>query len=156
MDVADRGYQTIPTAAGFQALYELLAYRRIQTGVIPGEPRAFIPSQGRHSSLFTSIITEDRDPDKSEEEREDMRAKLLSLPPGWSRKAALDAYLGDHIRVVLRLGGKAIDPQKPLKVLGFHSCCRWNCAAVSSPDSESGSPATSCGSIRLWPRWPWV
>ena len=120
-DFAGRGYQTIPTAGGFRALHELLAYRRVQTGVIPGEPRTFVPRLEQGSSLFSLLSMEGKGSDTSGEEREDIHSRLLSLPPGLSRKAALEAYIADHIRAVLRLHGKTIDPQTPLKLLGFDS-----------------------------------
>nr|WP_311137665.1 acyl carrier protein [Streptomyces sp. I6] len=43
-------------------------------------------------------------------------------PPGLARRAELEEYLTGHIRAVLRLGdGTVLDPQTPLKSLGFDS-----------------------------------
>ncbi len=122
---ADRGYETIPTNRGLRALHDLLAYRRVQTGVIPGEPETFIPPSGRHSSLFGLLLTDERSGGAGDAaapgESADIRSRLVSLPPGLARRSALEAYIADHIRAVLRLGGNSLDPQTPLKSLGFDS-----------------------------------
>jgi polyketide synthase 2/polyketide synthase 5 len=118
---ADRGYQTIPSGAGLRALRELLAYRRVQTGVIPGEPRTFIPAAGRHSLFFSRLITQDRDADGSGVSGDDIRERLRSLPSEIARRAALESFLAEHVRAVLRLGSRTLDPQTPLSALGFDS-----------------------------------
>ncbi|WP_055555626.1 acyl carrier protein [Streptomyces sp. NBRC 110028] len=46
---------------------------------------------------------------------------LPRTPPGLARRAALEAYLTGHIRVVLRLSSTTLDPQTPLRSLGFDS-----------------------------------
>ncbi|MEU5028071.1 type I polyketide synthase [Streptomyces milbemycinicus] len=130
---ADRGYETIPTDRGLRALGALLAHGRVQTGVIPGEPGTWIPAAGRQSALFGPLLpdgTGDADGTEGTEgaqsvnnvsDGDDIRARLATLPAGLARRAALEAYLGDHIRTVLRLSGSTLDPQTSLKALGFDS-----------------------------------
>ncbi|TMU97132.1 type I polyketide synthase [Streptomyces sp. DASNCL29] len=118
---ADRGYQTIPTDEGLRALGALLAHRRVQTGVIPGEPATWIPATGRRSSLFAPLLPGDDTPAATREGTDDIRAGLAALPAGPARRTALESYLTDHIRAVLRLSSATLDPQTPLKSLGFDS-----------------------------------
>ncbi|MET8178654.1 beta-ketoacyl synthase N-terminal-like domain-containing protein [Streptomyces sp. NPDC005336] len=119
---ADRGYRTIPTDQGLRALNTLLAHRRVHTGVIPGEPDTWIPATGRHSSLFDQLTPGDEDTTAATREgTDDIRAQLSALPTGLARRAALETYLSDHIRAVLRLSSTTLDPQTPLKSLGFDS-----------------------------------
>ncbi|MGW5696933.1 SDR family NAD(P)-dependent oxidoreductase, partial [Streptomyces asiaticus] len=118
---AERGYQTIPTDEGLRALGALLAHRRVQTGVIPGEPATWIPATGRRSSLFAPLLPGDDTPAATREGTDDIRARLAALPTGPARRTALESYLTDHIRAVLRLSSATLDPQTPLKSLGFDS-----------------------------------
>ncbi|WP_143675791.1 type I polyketide synthase, partial [Streptomyces milbemycinicus] len=124
---ADRGYETIPTDRGLRALGALLAHGRVQTGVIPGEPGTWIPAAGRQSALFGPLLPDDADGTGGAQSvnnasgGDDIRARLATLPAGLARRAALEAYLGDHIRTVLRLSGSTLDPQTSLKALGFDS-----------------------------------
>ncbi|MEE4590519.1 type I polyketide synthase [Streptomyces sp. DSM 41524] len=118
---ADRGYQTIPTDEGLRALGALLAHRRVQTGVIPGEPATWIPATGRRSSLFAPLLPGDDTPAAAREGTDDIRARLAALPAGPARRTALESYLTDHIRAVLRLSSATLDPRTPLKSLGFDS-----------------------------------
>ncbi|AEM83582.1 type I polyketide synthase [Streptomyces violaceusniger] len=120
-DFADRGYQTIPTEQGLGALGALLAHRRVQTGVIPGEPATWIPAAGRRSALFAPLIPGDDTPVAARESTDDIRARLAALPAGPARRTALEAYLTDHIRAVLRLSSATLDPRTPLRSLGFDS-----------------------------------
>ncbi|WP_413104685.1 SDR family NAD(P)-dependent oxidoreductase [Streptomyces sp. Inha503] len=118
---ADRGYQTIPTDEGLRALGALLAHRRVQTGVIPGEPATWIPATGRRSPLFAALLPGDDAPAATREGTGDIRARLAALPAGPARRTALESYLTEHIRAVLRLSGTTLDPRTPLKSLGFDS-----------------------------------
>ncbi|MGA6159143.1 SDR family NAD(P)-dependent oxidoreductase [Stenotrophomonas sp. NPDC087984] len=118
---ADRGYQTIPTEQGLGALGALLAHRRVQTGVIPGEPATWIPAAGRRSALFAPLLPGDDTPVAARESTDDIRARLAALPAGPARRTALESYLTDHIRAVLRLSSATLDPQTPLRSLGFDS-----------------------------------
>ncbi|WP_037785354.1 type I polyketide synthase [Streptomyces niveus] len=116
-----RGYDTIPTDKGLGALHSLLAHGRVQTGVIPGEPSTWIPPAGQQSSFFSLLTPGDEHAADSPEESPDIHARLMSLAPGIGRRTALETYLADHIRGVLRLGSTTLDPQTPLKALGFDS-----------------------------------
>ncbi|MFI5977766.1 SDR family NAD(P)-dependent oxidoreductase [Streptomyces sp. NPDC051452] len=122
-DFAERGYETIPTGRGLEALHRLLTHRRVQTAVIPGPPATWIPRAAADSSLF-ALLTREGVP----EERHgpiggnaDIRARIEALPPGIARQTALESYLTDHIRAILRTGSTTLDPQTPLKSLGFDS-----------------------------------
>ncbi|GAA1240012.1 type I polyketide synthase [Kitasatospora nipponensis] len=123
-DFAARGYQTIPTAQGLQALATLLTHQRVRTGVIPGEPDTWIPAAGRHSSLFANLTHGRRAPGGQQADARDIQAELRSVEPGLARRTALEDYLAEHIRTVLRLGSAMLDPQTPLKALGFDSLLR--------------------------------
>ncbi|WP_432014360.1 SDR family NAD(P)-dependent oxidoreductase [Streptomyces cucumeris] len=118
---ADRGYETIPTEDGLRALSTLLAHRRVQTGVIPGEPDSWILPAGRHSSLFARLAPDDEQTPATPGATDDVRARITALPAGIARRTALEAYLGEHIRAVLRLSSTTLDPETPLKSLGFDS-----------------------------------
>ncbi|WP_331745984.1 type I polyketide synthase [Streptomyces sp. NBC_00872] len=117
-DFSSRGYQTIPTGKGLLALHALLAHGRVRTGVIPGAPDTWIPATGRHSSLF-GLLAPVKEP--TADTSRDIQATLRDLAPGIARRTALETYLADHIRAILRLGSTTLDPQTPLKALGFDS-----------------------------------
>ncbi|MHC5701545.1 type I polyketide synthase [Streptomyces tirandamycinicus] len=122
VDFAERGYRTIPTQHGLQALGSLLVHRRTRTGVIPGEPETWILPAVRQSSLFGLLTDDGAAPAEPDTAAPDIRGRLASLPPGLARRAELEEYLTGHIRAVLRLGdGTVLDPQTPLKSLGFDS-----------------------------------
>ncbi|WP_063770186.1 type I polyketide synthase [Streptacidiphilus melanogenes] len=121
---AERGYQTIATSDGMQALATLLTHGRIRTGVIPGDPRSWIHSTGRSSSLFARLTQSTAAPGGDGAARDDVVAGLRSAASGMARRIALEQYLTSHIRGVLRLQGTDIDPQTPLRALGFDSLLR--------------------------------
>lgn len=141
---ADRGYETIPTGGGLLALQRLLAHGRVRTGVLPGDPGTWIPAGSLRSPFFSAVApapapgTEPRqdpaaepvaaaavvgvvEPEAAAGEDRGIRGVLTALGPGFARRTALETYLADHIRAVLRLGGTVLDPQTPLKALGFDS-----------------------------------
>ncbi|MEU8938691.1 type I polyketide synthase [Streptomyces goshikiensis] len=121
-DFADRGYETIPTREGIEALHTLLAHQRVQTAVIPGPPQTWIPRAGSASSLFALLAPDDLPAaDEPESGGSGIHARLQGLPAGIARQSALETYLGDHIRAILRTGSATLDPQTPLKALGFDS-----------------------------------
>ncbi|GAA2270943.1 mycocerosate synthase [Kitasatospora cystarginea] len=121
---AARGYQTIPTAEGLQALATLLTHDRVHTGVIPGPPATWIPPAGRHSSLFGLLSPDGQNREDQSAVGRDVLTELRSAEPGLARRTALEDYLAEHIRTVLRLGSTTLDPQTPLKALGFDSLLR--------------------------------
>ncbi|MFJ2868208.1 SDR family NAD(P)-dependent oxidoreductase [Kitasatospora sp. NPDC087314] len=124
---ATRGYQTIPTAEGLEALAALLIHSRVRTGVIPGPPDTWIPSAGRASSLFALLTSETPDTPVEAVGRDaarDIRRELRAAAPGLARRTVLEDYLAEHIRTVLRLGASTLDPQTPLNALGFDSLLR--------------------------------
>ncbi|MGC0318453.1 SDR family NAD(P)-dependent oxidoreductase [Kitasatospora acidiphila] len=123
-DFAARGYQTIPTAEGLEALAALLTHHRVRTGVIPGPPDTWIPPAGRASSLFALLTPDAPAPTAGRDTGHDIRRELQAAEPGLARRTILEDYLADHIRTVLRLGTSTLDPQTPLSALGFDSLLR--------------------------------
>jgi polyketide synthase 2/polyketide synthase 5 len=117
---ARRGYRTIPTDAGLQALDTLLACRRIRTGVIPGTPATWIGPAARTSSLFRRLLEPEPRPEPPAEEH-GVLADLAAAPTGLARRIAIEAHLAEHILAVLHLDRTALDPQTPLRALGFDS-----------------------------------
>ncbi|MGW0768944.1 SDR family NAD(P)-dependent oxidoreductase [Streptomyces sp. NPDC002676] len=123
VDFAERGYETIPTRKGLEALHCLLAHQRVRTAVIPGPPQTWIPRAAADSSLFTllapdSVHTEQKQTGTGSS---DIRARIEALPAGIARQTALESYLADHIRAILRTSSATLDPNTPLKSLGFDS-----------------------------------
>ena len=120
-DFAARGYTTIPTDEGFRALSTLLAHGRVRTGVIPGPPGSWVPAPS--APFFAEVLAGDAaaEPAGGAAARTDVRAALAATPPGLARRAALESYVGDHVRAVMRLGDRSLDPQTPLRALGFDS-----------------------------------
>ncbi|MFJ9713476.1 SDR family NAD(P)-dependent oxidoreductase [Streptomyces sp. NPDC101234] len=123
VDFAERGYETIPTRKGLEALHCLLTHHRVQTAVIPGRPQTWIPRAASDSSLFAllapdGVHAEQKDTGTG---RADIRARVEALPPGIARQTALESYLAEHIRAILRTGSTTLDPHTPLKSLGFDS-----------------------------------
>jgi polyketide synthase 2/polyketide synthase 5 len=123
-DFAARGYQTIPTDDGLLALGTLLAHGRVRVGCIPGDPQTWVPPAVRDSALLGSLLDGQQTAgllaapaavDTS------IRAALDSAEPGLARRLALEAYLAEHIRNVLRLENATLDPDTPLRSLGFDS-----------------------------------
>jgi acyl carrier protein len=115
-DFAERGYRTISTDSGLRALSDLLLHRRTRTGVIPGEPESWIPVSGRHAPFFADLLSSPQEPAGT-----DIRSELQASEAGLPRRLVLERHIGEHIRTVLRLGSSNIDPQTPLRSLGFDS-----------------------------------
>ncbi|WP_235488931.1 beta-ketoacyl reductase, partial [Frankia sp. AvcI1] len=51
----------------------------------------------------------------------DVIAAIREAAPGLARRETFESYLADHLRAVLRLGSSSIDPDTPLRSLGFDS-----------------------------------
>ncbi|WBB61969.1 type I polyketide synthase [Streptomyces sp. WMMC500] len=121
-DFARRGYQTIPTEKGFRALQELLEHGSAQAGVIPGDPGTWIPRAAWNRDFF-SLVRPGDDAGSSENAGSpgELVERLRSMPAGPAQLQALEAFLAEHIHAVLRLGTTRIDPQTPLRSLGFDS-----------------------------------
>lgn len=75
--------------------------------------------------------------------QEDARAGLVAAAPGLARCNALEAYLAGHIRTVLGLGSRTLDPDTPLRSLGLDSL----------PSIELGSRLESGLGIKLGPKF---
>ena len=114
-DFAERGYETIPTAAGFAALRELLVHGRVRTGVVPGAPDSWIPASGRGSAFFAGLVAGTGTAGSG------VLGDVAAAGSERERRAVLEEYAAGHIRAVLRLGDGTLDPQTPLRALGFDS-----------------------------------
>jgi acyl carrier protein len=148
-DFAARGYQTISTDDGLLALGTLLTHGRVRVGCIPGDPQTWVPPAVRESSLLGPLL--DGQPtvgllaapaagDTS------IRVALDSAEPGLARRLALEAYLAEHIRNVLRLENATLDPDTPLRSLGFDSLLSM----------ELGARLESGLAIKLPPKFVWT
>ncbi|MFI7246473.1 SDR family NAD(P)-dependent oxidoreductase [Streptomyces qinglanensis] len=121
-DFANRGYQTIPTEHGMEALGTLLSRGRVHTGVIPGDPDSWVLPAVRRSSFFSRVTPQEvAEQEPLPPRTDDIITRLRNAEPGLPRRTTLEKYLADHVRAVLRLGNSALDPQTPLKALGFDS-----------------------------------
>ncbi|MFI9246565.1 SDR family NAD(P)-dependent oxidoreductase [Streptomyces sp. NPDC053086] len=121
-DFTERGYETIPTRKGLEALHCLLTHHRVQTAVIPGPPQTWVPRAASDSSLFALLAPAGVPAQQRHSATgSDIRARIEALAPGIARQTALESYLTDHIRAILRTGSTTLDPQTPLKSLGFDS-----------------------------------
>ncbi|GIF47060.1 polyketide synthase 2/polyketide synthase 5 [Asanoa ferruginea] len=121
-DFAARGYTTIGTSEGFSALSILLAHDRVRTGVIPGAPATWVPAPA--SPFFADVLATVAAPEPvtpTGPTVADVRAELAAAPAGLARRTALESYVGGHVQAVMRLGDSALDPQTPLRALGFDS-----------------------------------
>ncbi|TDC24916.1 SDR family NAD(P)-dependent oxidoreductase [Streptomyces sp. 8K308] len=119
---AGRGYETISTEVGLRSLAALLSHGRVRTGVIPGAPLSWIPTAGRRAPFFSRLLpTADGEAPGERWEGGDVRSRLESASPGLERRTVLVDCLAGHIRSVLRLGSASIDPETPLRSLGFDS-----------------------------------
>ncbi|SNS58920.1 polyketide synthase 2/polyketide synthase 5 [Asanoa hainanensis] len=120
-DFAARGWTTIGTADGFAALSTLLIHDRVRTGVLPGPPSTWVPAPD--APFFAELLS----PSAEEPAPEpgppavDVRADLAATPAGLARRTALESYVGGHVQAVMRLGDSVLDPQVPLRALGFDS-----------------------------------
>ena len=124
-DLAARGNTTIGTSEGFSALSTLLAHDRVRTGVIPGAPASWVPAPA--SPFFAevlataAVVPAPAATPASGPSAADVRAELAAAPAGLARRTALESYVGGHVQAVMRLGDSALDPQTPLRALGFDS-----------------------------------
>ncbi|MER6129784.1 type I polyketide synthase [Streptomyces sp. NPDC001795] len=123
---ADRGYETIGTKAGLRALEALLAHRRVTAGVLPGPPESWILPKVRSSPFFADLVDGQGAHDTAPATGKpvtgtDIRAHLTGLDSALARRTALEAYLADEMGIVLQSGSARLDPQTPLRSLGFDS-----------------------------------
>jgi phthioceranic/hydroxyphthioceranic acid synthase len=122
-DFAARGYETVPTDDGLRALGTLLAHRRVRVGVIPGDPETWVPHSVRDSSLLCSLFDgrPASGPLQPQAGDTSILTTLDAAEPGLARRLALEAYVAEQIRGVLRLDNATLDPETPLRSLGFDS-----------------------------------
>ncbi len=116
-----RGYETIPTRDGLYALETVLALGRRHAGLLPGDPAAWIPPAGRPLSVFRAILRADGAQEAEHDGPTDIRARLRAVAAGVPRRTLFEEYLGEHLRVVLRLSQSTLDPDTPLRSFGFDS-----------------------------------
>ncbi|MCW7941441.1 polyketide synthase [Streptomyces hygroscopicus] len=125
-DFAGRGYETISTKDGLRALEVLLTHRRVVTGVLPGRPETWILPKVRSAPFFASLVAGQEGPGAASPKGEhatgsDIRARLAGLDSPLARRTALEAYLAEQMGAVLQFGSARLDPQTPLRSLGFDS-----------------------------------
>ncbi|WP_308205975.1 type I polyketide synthase [Frankia alni] len=117
----ERGYETIPTRDGLYALETVLAHGRRHAGLLPGDPIAWIPPAGRPLPVFSAVIRAGGVQAAEQDGPTDIRARLRAAAAGEPRRALFEEYLGEHLRVVLRLSQSTLDPDTLLRSFGFDS-----------------------------------
>ncbi len=125
-DFADRGYETLSTKDGLRALEVLLTHRRVATGVLPGRPETWILPTVRSAPFFAGLVDvhapEGAAPSSGERASASaVRARLAGLDSPLARRTALEAYPAEQMGTVLQFGSARLDPQTPLRSLGFDS-----------------------------------
>ncbi|MET8027611.1 type I polyketide synthase [Streptomyces avermitilis] len=125
-DFADRGYHTMCTKDGLRALDALLAHRRVTTGVLPGHPETWILPKVRRAPFFASLMdgheTQGAAPPSGERATSvEIRARLTQLDSPLAQRTALETYLAEQMGIVLQFSSARLDPQTPLRSLGFDS-----------------------------------
>jgi polyketide synthase 2/polyketide synthase 5 len=148
-DFAARGYQTIPTADGLHALGTLLAHGRTRTGVLPGHPDTWVPPMARSNALFRSLTGADAEAGTGQGGTDGgagLRAELAAAAPGLARRQVLETFVSGEIQSVLGLGARTLDPDTPLRSLGFDSLL----------SIELGSRLESALGIKLGQKFVWT
>ncbi|MER6615751.1 type I polyketide synthase [Streptomyces xantholiticus] len=125
-DFADRGYETMATQDGLRALEALLTHRRVVTGVLPGTPETWIPPKVRSAPFFEGLVGRHEaqgaaPPGGETVTAADVRARLAGLDSPLARRTALEDHLATEMSIVLQSGSARLDPQTPLRSLGFDS-----------------------------------
>ena len=114
------------TKDGLRALEALLTHRRVVTGVLPGTPETWILPKVRSAPFFEGLVDGHEAQSTTPPHGEiatgaDVRARLAALDTSLARRTALEAHLAAEMSIVLQSGRARLDPQTPLRSLGFDS-----------------------------------
>ena len=116
---AEQGIGTLPTATALSAL-ECLIGQDDDALVLPVDWDAFAHSAGNSAPrTFLQLIPTNRAGASSPVES--VREKLLAIPAGARRRAALEAHLQEKLAAVLKTPVARVDPVKPFGSMGMDS-----------------------------------
>ncbi|AHH94691.1 Phthioceranic/hydroxyphthioceranic acid synthase [Kutzneria albida DSM 43870] len=141
-DFAERGFTTLDTQDGIDALHTLLDHERVRTGVFAFEGDTWfsaLPSV-MESSFFAAMPRTGGGETATASGK--VRAELSALEPD-KRPRAMVAYLGEQIRIILGLGSAAVEPDVPLTNLGFDSLTALQLRNQLEADLAIKIPATA-------------
>ncbi|GAA3433193.1 hypothetical protein GCM10018954_027960 [Kutzneria kofuensis] len=138
----DRGFSTLSTKDGIDALTTLLDHERVRTGVFAFEADswfALLPSV-LDSSFFAAMPRSAQGDAPASGGK--VRAELAELPAE-DRRKAMTVYLAEQIRVILGLSSASVDADVPLTNLGFDSLTALQLRNQLEADLALKIPATA-------------
>jgi acyl transferase domain-containing protein/NADPH:quinone reductase-like Zn-dependent oxidoreductase/acyl carrier protein len=141
-DLKERGFATLSTKDGIDALATLLDHERVRTGVFAFEADswfAMLPSV-LESSFFAAMPRASRGEGPAAGGK--VRAELAELAPAERPKAMVD-YLAVQIRVILGLSSASVEADVPLTNLGFDSLTALQLRNQLEADLALKIPATA-------------
>ena len=117
------GMKSLRPEQGIRVLFELLAIRAGQVGVMELDASRWLAAQGSATrALLSELVAHTQDSrEGSPREAGSWRASLLALPAGPTRLEALESGLRELVARVLRLSSARLDVRKPLGSLGLDS-----------------------------------
>ncbi|MEV6609151.1 type I polyketide synthase [Kutzneria sp. NPDC051319] len=138
----DRGFSTLSTKDGIDALATLLDHDRVRTGVFAFEADQWfgmLPSV-MESSFFAAMPRSAQGDVPASGGK--VRAELVELPAEERRRFMID-YLAVQIRVILGLSSAGVDSDVPLTNLGFDSLTALQLRNQLEADLALKIPATA-------------
>jgi NADPH:quinone reductase-like Zn-dependent oxidoreductase/NAD(P)-dependent dehydrogenase (short-subunit alcohol dehydrogenase family)/acyl carrier protein len=141
-EFGDRGFTTLSTKDGVDALSALIDHERVRTGVFAFEGDkwfAALPSV-LESSFFAAMPRSGTG--ENGQPTGKVRAELAELEPD-QRARAMVAYLVEQIRVILGLGVAAVEPEVAMTNLGFDSLTALQLRNQLEADLALKIPATA-------------
>ncbi|MFI9385711.1 SDR family NAD(P)-dependent oxidoreductase [Kutzneria sp. NPDC052558] len=138
----DRGFSTLSTKDGVDALTTLLDHERVRTGVFAFEADQWfgmLPS-AMESSFFAAMPRSAQGDTPASGGK--VRAELAALPEDERRRFMID-YLAEQIRVILGLSSASVDSDVPLTNLGFDSLTALQLRNQLEADLALKIPATA-------------
>jgi len=138
----DRGFSTLSTKDGVDALTTLLDHERVRTGVFAFEADQWfgmLPS-AMESSFFAAMPRSAQGDAPASGGK--VRAELAALPAEERRRFMID-YLAGQIRVILGLSSASVDSDVPLTNLGFDSLTALQLRNQLEADLALKIPATA-------------
>jgi NAD(P)-dependent dehydrogenase (short-subunit alcohol dehydrogenase family)/acyl carrier protein len=139
---ADRGFSTLSTKDGIDALTTLLDHERVRTGVFAFEADhwfGMLPSV-MESSFFAAMPRAAQGDSPAAGGK--VRAELAELPAEERRRFMID-YLAGQIRVILGLSSASVEADVPLTNLGFDSLTALQLRNQLEADLALKIPATA-------------